>query len=91
MKLLLDPFSLSLNIKTFGPSIFYNNKELELEYIKTQIPLESLFKKNISSSNIIISTKLLKINDVISFVNSITSSKISIINGLVDKGFLIEI
>ena len=45
LKLLLDPFSLSLNIKTFGPSIFYNNKELELEYIKTQIPLESLFKK----------------------------------------------
>ena len=90
LKLLLDPFSFSLNIKTFGPTIYYNNKELELEYIKSQIPLKSLLKKNISSSNIIISTKLLKINDVISFVNSIKNSpKISIINGLIDKGFLI--
>ena len=46
LKLLLDPFSFSLNIKTFGPSIYYNNKELELEYIKSQIPLKSLFKNN---------------------------------------------
>ena len=90
VKILLDLSNLSLNAKTLGPVIIYNDNKIDLEFIKTQIPLSSIIKKQISSSNISISTKLIKIKNVISFLQSIKNSpELIIINKLIKKGFVI--
>ena len=90
VKILLDLSNLSLNAKTIGPVIIYNDNKIDLEFIKTQIPLSSIIKKQISSSNISISTKLIKIKNVISFLQSIKNSpELIIVNKLIEEGFVI--
>ena len=90
VKILLDLSNLSLNAKTIGPVIIYNDNKIDLEFIKTQIPLSSIIKKKISSSNISISTKLIKIKNVISFLQSIKNSpELIIVNKLIEEGFVI--
>ena len=44
VKLVLNPIKLKLNIKTFGPTISYNNNKIELEAIKSQISLSSIIE-----------------------------------------------
>ncbi|WP_440937956.1 hypothetical protein, partial [Candidatus Pelagibacter sp.] len=89
VKLILNPIEFNLNIKTFGPAIFYNDRKIELESIKSQISLSSIINKKISSSNLIISTKLINIENVISFLKSIQNDpKLLIINKMINKGSL---
>jgi len=90
VKIVLDPFNLNLDVKTLGPNILYNNNLIELESVKTQISLLSIINKKISSSNLSISTKLIKINDLISFVRAIKNTpELTLVNKIIDKGFVI--
>ena len=59
IKIILDPFKFQLNAKTIGPKIINKNEIIEIEYLKTKIPLVSLFNKNFLIKNIEISTKSL--------------------------------
>ena len=52
IKLTLDPLNLKINAKTIGAKIIYQKKNIELEYIKTQISLNSLIKNKFVSSNL---------------------------------------
>src|SRR5210317_1472288 len=45
IKLTLDPLNFKINAKTINAKITFNNKPIELEYIQTQISLNSLIKK----------------------------------------------
>ena len=90
VKLILNPIKFKLDIKTFGPSISYNNNKIELEAIKSQISLSSIINKKISSSNLSISTKLINIENLISFLRSVQDDpKFLIINKMINKGLLI--
>ena len=90
VKIVLDPFNLKLDIKTLGPNILYNNNLIELESIKTQISLSSIIDKKISSSNLSISTKLIKISDLISFSRAIKNTpEFTVVDKIIDKGFVI--
>ncbi|WP_440930754.1 hypothetical protein [Candidatus Pelagibacter sp.] len=90
VKIILDPFSLNLHIKTLGPNILYNNNLIELESVKTQISLSSIINKKISSSNLSISTKLIKINDLTSFIRAIKNTpEFTLVDKIIDKGFVI--
>ena len=90
VKLILNPIELNLNIKTFSPTISYNNNKIELETIKSKISLSSIINKQISSSNLIISTKLINLKNVISFLRSVKDDpKYLIINKMINKGLLI--
>ena len=42
VKLTLDPINFKINAKTVGATIFYSNRPLPLEYIKTELSLSSL-------------------------------------------------
>ena len=44
IKLTLDPLNFKINAKTINAKITFNNKPIELEYIQTQISLNSLIK-----------------------------------------------
>ena len=90
VKIILDPFNFSLNIKTLGPIISYNNNQIELDSIKTQISLLSIIEKKISSSKLLISTKMVKIDDVISIIREIKNTpEFIFVDKIIEKGFVI--
>ena len=57
IKLTLDPLNFKFYAKTIDAKITFNNKPIELEYIQTQISLNSLIKNKLVASQIEISTK----------------------------------
>ena len=70
IKLTLDPLNLKINAKTIGTKIAYKDKQFELEYIETQIPLISLLKNELIASNFKISTKSILLKDLVAFVRT---------------------
>ena len=68
IRLTLDLLNFRINAKTIDAKITFKGKSIELEYIKTQISLNSLIKSQLVTSEIEISTKpiLLKIDLTVS-------------------------
>ena len=90
IKLTLDLLNLNINAKTVGSVVLYQNKPLELEYIKTQISLASLIKNKIISSNIEVSSRSLLFKDFIGFVRSIKDTpQLFIFQKTIEKGHII--
>ena len=90
IKLTLDLLNLNINAKTVGSVVLYQNKPLELEYIKTQISLASLIKNKIISSNIEVSSRSLLFRDFIGFVRSIKDTpQLFIFQKTIEKGHII--
>ena len=92
VKIVLDLFNLKINTKTLGPIIFYNNKSIDLELIKSDISLLNLLNDQFTLSNLYISTKSVKIKEVIAFYRSINKNnkaKLFILENFINKGFLI--
>ncbi len=90
IKIILDPFKFQLNAKTIGPKIINKNEIIEIEYLKTKIPLVSLVNKNFLIKNIEISTKSLKVKNVISFFRNFqNTAELYILEKIVKKGYLI--
>ena len=89
-KLILDPFNLKINAKTIGTKLTYKGKNLELEYIKTQISLISLIKSKLVSTNLQISTKAIPLKDLVTFARAIKSNpQILILEQAIKKGQVI--
>jgi len=72
IRLTLDLLNFQINIKTIGPKIFFKKKDIQLEYIKTQISLISIVKKKIISSKLEFSTRSILLRDLIAFARSVT-------------------
>lgn len=90
IQLTLDPFNFKINAKTIGSKIVYDKKILELEYIKTQISLTSIFKNNFSSSNIEISTKSLLLRDLVTFSRVKTNiTELFLLERMINEGYVI--
>jgi hypothetical protein len=90
IKIIFEPFELKFNAKTIGSKLIYGNKSIEIENIKTQIPLSSLFSEKFLIENLEVSSKPLKIKDVISFTRVFNNSpELFILDKITKKGFLI--
>ena len=90
VKLLLNPLNLSINVKTHSPKIFINNNKLELEYIKTNISLKSFVNKDFSVDDRQVSTKAIKLNDIVLLVRSFkNSTEMFILDNIIKDGFLV--
>ena len=90
IKLTLNPFKLELNIKTLGPKLTYKKKDIDFEYIKSQISLRSLVTNEFSISNLEASTKSLEIKKLISFTRSLNkSAELFVLEKIIKKGYLI--
>ena len=90
IKLIFDPMSFSINAKTISPRLISKNKAIEIENIKTRVSLKSLINNKFSLENLEISTKSLKVKDLISFVRALNnSSELFILEKLIQKGYLI--
>ena len=90
VKLVLDPINFQFNSKTLGPKINSSGQILELESIKTQVSLKSIFKDSFPLKNLDISTKSIEIKKLISFIRSINRDpKLLILENFVKKGHII--
>ena len=90
VKIIFEPFKLKLKVKTIGPKIRNQNKVIEIEYIKTQISLRSIFKDQFSFENLEISTKSIIIEDLISFIRTLYKNpELLILKTIIKKGYLI--
>ena len=90
VKLLLSPFSFSIKLKTLEPNISFNNKKIELEHISTNIFLKSFIKGQLTVGDLQISTKRIKLNDVISLARSFKNSpELFILDKVLKDGLLV--
>ena len=90
IKIILDPFKFKLQAKTIGPKIINKNKIIEIESIKTQISLQSLFNQKFLIENLEISTKTLQIKNLISFIRVFNKQpELFFLEKFINKGFLI--
>jgi hypothetical protein len=90
IKLTLDPLNFKINAKTINAKITFNNKPIELEYIQTQISLNSLIKNKLVTSQIEISTKPILLKNFVSFIKSINNRpEIFFLERFIKKGYLI--
>ena len=90
VKLILDPFKLKINAKTVGATIYFTNRPLELEYIKTQVSLDSIIKNKLVSSNFKVATKSILLKDFVKFVRATNNKpELLILETFVEKGYLI--
>ena len=90
IKLTLDPLNFKFNANTIDTKIIFKDKLIELEYIKTQISLNSLIKSQLVTSQIEISTKPILLKNFVSFVRSINNRpELFFLERFIKKGYLI--
>ena len=90
VKLILDPFKFKITAKTVGATIYYRNKPLELEYIKTQISLDSIIKNKLVSSNFKVATKSIFIKDLVQIVRAANNKpELLILETFIKRGHII--
>ena len=90
IKLTLDPLNFKINAKTIDAKIIYKSKLIELEYIKTQISLNSLIKNKFAASQIEISTKSVPLKNFVTFIRSINNRpELFFLEQSIKKGYLI--
>ena len=90
IKLILDPLKFNINAKTIGANISYKGKNLELEYIKSQISLISIIKNRFVSSNLELSTRSILLKDLVEFMKtSLNKPELFILEKAVKNGQLI--
>ena len=90
IKLTLDPLNFKINAKTIDAKIFSKGKLIELEYIKTQISLNSFIQNKLVASQVEISTKSILLKNFVSFVRSINNRpELFLLEQFIKKGYLI--
>ena len=90
IKLILDPLNFKINAKTIDAKITFKGKPIELEYIKTQISINSLIKNQLVTSQIEISTKPILLKNFVSFIRSINNRpELFFLERFIKKGYLI--
>ena len=68
IKILLNISNLSINIKVINPVLIYNAKRIELNQIESNFSILSFINKNFAISNLLISTKDIYFEQLISIV-----------------------
>jgi len=71
---LLNPYNFSVNIKTKNPKILIEGRDLGVKNIKTNVALKSLINDQFSIDDLQITTKEIKINDVIALLRVFQNS-----------------
>jgi len=90
IKLTLDPLNFKINAKTIDARITFIGKPIELEYIKTQISLNSLIKSQLVTSQVEISTKPILLKNFVAFIRPINNRpELFFLERFIKKGYLI--
>jgi len=90
VKILLDIKDLALEIKINKPNIIFENQKLPLEYVKTSISIKSFIKNEFSVNNLNISTKEIKLNNIISLARSFkNSTELFLLDKIIKDGYVV--
>ncbi len=91
VKILLQPFELSINLKTLGSTLILENKRIDLESITSNISILKFLKNEARIKNLSISTKLVDIKNLIPFLRLINdSTNLYILEKFTKDGYLIS-
>ena len=86
---LLNPFNFTVKVLTINPKIYLEGNQLEIKSIKTNISLKALLESRFLIDDLQISTKAIKINNVILLARSFrNSTALSLLNSFFKGGFL---
>ena len=86
---LLNPYNFTINIKTTDPQLLLGNRSLEIKNIQTNVVLKSLIKGQFSIDNLQITTKEIKINDIISLARVFQNSpQLFILDTIIKDGYI---
>jgi len=89
VKFILDPYNFTLNIATKDPIVQLGINKLKIKEIKTNISLKSLIKNEFSVDDLELSTKLIKLEDLILFVRSFkNSTELFLLDNAIKDGLL---
>ncbi|SMF72585.1 AsmA-like C-terminal region-containing protein [Candidatus Pelagibacter sp. HIMB1321] len=86
----LNPINLTIDLKTLGTDFSFKNKIIQLENLKTQISLKSIFKDEFALNEISISTKSIPIKNLIILAQEFTDSEqLLFANQILDNGYIV--
>ena len=86
----LDPLNFSINLKTLGPEVLIKNNKIELEYIKSNVSLKTFVNGQFKIDDLQISTKAIKISNLITLARSFrNSAELFILDNIIKDGFLV--
>ncbi|MDC0974801.1 hypothetical protein OAR46_02550 [Candidatus Pelagibacter sp.] len=86
----LNPLSFTVDLKTLGTDLFYQDNIIQLENLKTQILLKSIFKNEFAISELVISTKSISLKDLIILVKEVKNyQQLYIANEIIDNGYIV--
>ena len=90
IKIILDPIKFKLNLKTIGSNLKYRNKEIKLEKIESNVSLKSILSNKFSLKELVISTKPIKIKNLISLFRILNNDpKLLFAEQFIKSGYLI--
>ena len=85
----LNPLNLTANITTKSPTIFLEGNKLQIRSLKTNVSLKSLIFDEFLLDQLLISTKPVMLNDLISFVRSFKdTTELFLLDRVIKDGFL---
>jgi hypothetical protein len=86
----LNPFSFTVDLKTLATDLSYQDNIIQLENLKSQISLKSIFKNEFAISELAISTKSIALKDLIILVKEVKNyQQLFIANEIIDNGYIV--
>jgi hypothetical protein len=86
---LLDPYNFTVNVMTVNPKIYFEDNQLEIKSIKTNISLKALLDRQFLIDDLKILTNEIKINDAILLAKSFrNSTELFLLNRFIKDGYL---
>jgi hypothetical protein len=90
VNIILNPLSFTVDLKTLGTDLFYQDNIIQLENLKSQISLKSIFKNEFAISELVISTKSISLKDLIILVKEIKNyQQLYVANEIIDNGYIV--
>ena len=87
---LLNPYNFTIKVRTKNPEILFEGRNLEIEYIETNVSVKSLINNQFSIDDLQITTKKIKLNDIIAFIRALQSSpQLFVLDTITKDGFVI--
>ena len=86
---LLNPYNFTVNVITKNPEILFNGKKLEIKNIQTNIALKALINDQFSIDDLKITTKEIKLNDLIIFARTFQNSpQLFVLDTIIKDGLI---
>ena len=86
---LLNPYNFTINIKTENPQILLQGRKLEIKDVQTNIALKSLINDQFIIDDLQITTKEIKLNDIIALARIFQNSpQLFVLDTIIKDGFV---